>query len=416
MSQEETNLKSNDTSIIESKSELYRKIREQISYYFSDANLRYDKYLKKLINVIGFDDPTDGQLSGTTCISLSLFLNFNKIAKLTTKEQDLVDAFIEVPPPHTINNIRLIFNETERTIGRLDPFPAPNNNKEDVNARTIYVEGFDVQDSNCFQTLKELFEKFGLVLSVRTPRFNHNQRLMGFAFIEFNDKQSAERALCELNITNKEEFRILSKAMWTDYRNRYLRLQKESSNRRYGPLPPYEDPDVLQDLADSFNLMKPIFLPSTLTDSSDTHDNHQQKAEKSKSIETEINVEGRIVRLELHSTNAMSIGDPKSLRKQLRTLIESSSVAPSYEQIAYIDIPSNSLHFNSDGSVIQSVYIRTHTKEAANSLNHNDFRTVLNQTFHSTVVVNEIQIMELKQANDYWQSVMAGSKKRFKKS
>ena len=72
------------------KRELYRKIREQIYYYFSDSNLRHDKFMRKLTGVDSNQTTNDFDLNdsanvvleeepGTKPIQLNVFLKFNKI-------------------------------------------------------------------------------------------------------------------------------------------------------------------------------------------------------------------------------------------------------------------------------------------------------------------------------------------------
>ena len=145
---------------------------------------------KQVINNQSTDNSKDCHLSGTTPVPLNVFLKFNKIAKLIVEEKDLIDAFTYNSEWTAFNTV-LSYDKENCTISRCDPYICSNNQS---NERVVYVEKFDLNNQEIFEWLKTVFEDFGSILSIRTPRYKHSNELMGFAFIEFSEKASVEMA------------------------------------------------------------------------------------------------------------------------------------------------------------------------------------------------------------------------------
>lgn len=259
--------------------------KHQIAYYFSDANLRHDRFMRTLAGVdeestiqnnnnkheqksrtkkdekdqtskevtwadgnnqndcqqnvpskgvtqIGPPQPetrSADHLSGCRPVPCSAFLAFNKIASLVGKnapgsgkeDEDIYRAFL-YEQEWTAFGTALLFDAKNRTISRREPFYLGG--ESEVTDRVLYVEGFNVaeeqtsgeenedtgnkNDEDIFEQLKATFEEHGTVLSIRTPRFRASRQLMGFAFIEFAEKEAVEKAVKYFKKVKKEEEKV----------------------------------------------------------------------------------------------------------------------------------------------------------------------------------------------------------------
>lgn len=163
------------------KKALFAKIREQMEFYFSDANLHKDRFLKKSIEAT-----SDGY------ISLEVFLQCNKIKVLTNDAGVIADAID--------NKSQLLQINPERThVRRVTPIKEPVN----VDERTVYVECLPHDADH--QWVKRLFSACGKVVYVSLPRYPSTGDLKGFGFVEFETVEGAEAACKELNNPPAEE-------------------------------------------------------------------------------------------------------------------------------------------------------------------------------------------------------------------
>lgn len=440
------------------KRELYRKIREQIYYYFSDSNLRHDKFMRKLTGVDSNQTTNDFDLNdsanvvleeepGTKPIQLNVFLKFNKIIELTTDEQDLFNAF-KYDVNDSLNNNQLVFDENGRKLYRREPYYLNN----EANDRTIYIEGFCTDSKDIFADIRNLFEKFGNILSIRTPRYRQSKQLMGFAFVEFSEANSVEKACKYFETPNREnnqtenvsqitptaendnaksdskysddtnnsncdvvqqsknnekliQLRVLSKSQWNQLKNRYLKLQKKASTIYRKQQAQYRHD--CEQIRQSFQLkLKPNenkankrkldSIPETVTNSIKNLSNH-------------------IVEIEFHIHNPELSSD--IIRKTLRTLFEQNNVNeqfPNIKDIAYIDVPNGNMKFFDDGSFIQTCYIRTHTLNTATLLTHSSNYLIEHLPIKG-FCVNRIMILNETQVTQYWQMINCAKKNKNKR-
>ncbi|KAH3869873.1 la-related protein 7-like [Dreissena polymorpha] len=154
---------------------VYSNIRNQMEFYFSDANLRKDRFLKKAI-----DATSDGY------IALETFLTFNKIKTLTEEVHVLAEAI------H--NKSQMLQVNAEKThVKRTTPIQCDVN----VDDRTVYVECLPHNVDH--EWVRKVFSACGKVAYVSLPRYNSTGDLKGFAFIEFETTEGAEMACKELN-------------------------------------------------------------------------------------------------------------------------------------------------------------------------------------------------------------------------
>ncbi|XP_054719759.1 la-related protein 7-like [Uloborus diversus] len=148
---------------------LYSKIRTQMEFYFSDSNLVRDKFLQELIS----QDPNG-------YVELDLFRNFNKI-KALTDDITLITSAVS-------RSDMLQLSEDQKKIKRVTSI-SPS---KDFDACTIYVERLPSYADQ--KWVKDVFEHFGHVDYVNVPQYKISHKIKGFAFVEFQDSESVQRA------------------------------------------------------------------------------------------------------------------------------------------------------------------------------------------------------------------------------
>ncbi|XP_076249186.1 la related protein 7 [Calliopsis andreniformis] len=150
------------------KKALNAAILKQMEFYFSDANLSKDRFLSNLIK----DDPY---------VDLSVFLRFNKIRDLTSDVNRINKAL-------QASEI-LSLSEDGTKVCRTTPVE-PKKNADDC---TIYVQNLPPDADH--EILSSLFSQYGPVVYVSVPRYKHNRKIKGFAFIEFDTPESARKCM-----------------------------------------------------------------------------------------------------------------------------------------------------------------------------------------------------------------------------
>ena len=119
---------------------LYKQMREQMEFYFSDSNLSKDRFINQ--EIVKSQDGCKKQaflLADDLCfhvffsfildIDLDLFLKFNKIRTLTSEVHTLAKSLKR--------STFLELNEEHTKVKRCVPYVEPNQN--DVDKRTVYV-------------------------------------------------------------------------------------------------------------------------------------------------------------------------------------------------------------------------------------------------------------------------------------
>lgn len=130
-----------DVCSSQSKKEVRSQLREQMEFYFSDANLTKDRFLKKEIEnasdgcllrfrtFLSIILLTTNDLIRLKDIPLSLFLKFNKIRSLTTDLKLIAKALK--------HSQVLELNDDQTMLRRRITFVEPSQTK--IDKRTIYV-------------------------------------------------------------------------------------------------------------------------------------------------------------------------------------------------------------------------------------------------------------------------------------
>ena len=150
------------------------QIREQMEFYFGDANLSKDRFLKRLMD----EDPDN-------YVPIEVFLNFNKMRAITEDVKLIAKA---------LSTSQLVQVNADGTkVKRSTPVVV----RENVDECTVYVEGLPACADHDW--VKNHFMKFGEVLYVSLPKYKSTGDIKGFAFVEFDTEESAARACENLN-------------------------------------------------------------------------------------------------------------------------------------------------------------------------------------------------------------------------
>ncbi|KAL9648669.1 hypothetical protein ABK040_016298 [Willaertia magna] len=190
-----------------SSSDLDRKIREQVEFYFSDSNLPKDKFLRSLVanNPEGY-------------VELKTIASFNRMKSLTTDMEVIVNA---------IKKSSMLEVDSEgKLVRRVTTLPDTDTSGN----RTLHVKGLptDEQLAN-IDTVKDFFNKFGQVTCVRLRREKGGQP-KGSAFVEFDSESVVNDLASKTDIKFNESD---EKPLLLETKNQHLeRKKKEREEKR----------------------------------------------------------------------------------------------------------------------------------------------------------------------------------------
>ncbi|NXT81366.1 LARP7 protein, partial [Zapornia atra] len=150
-------------------------IAKQVDFWFGDVNLHKDRFLREQI-----EKSRDGY------VDISLLVSFNKMKKLTTDGKLIARA---------VKSSSVVELDLEGTrIRRRQPL---GEQPKDVDSRTVYVELLPKNVNHSW--IERVFGKCGNVVYVSIPRYKSSGDPKGFAFVEFETKEQAEKAIEFLN-------------------------------------------------------------------------------------------------------------------------------------------------------------------------------------------------------------------------
>ncbi|XP_016153255.1 PREDICTED: la-related protein 7 isoform X3 [Ficedula albicollis] len=150
-------------------------IAKQVDFWFGDVNLHKDRFLREQI-----EKSRDGY------VDISLLVSFNKMKKLTTDGKLIARA---------VKSSSVVELDLEGTrIRRRQPL---GERPKDVDSRTVYVELLPKNVNHSW--IERVFGKCGNVVYVSIPRYRSTGDPKGFAFVEFETKEQAEKAIEFLN-------------------------------------------------------------------------------------------------------------------------------------------------------------------------------------------------------------------------
>eukprot|EP00007_Cunea_sp_BSH-02190019_P006498 CAMPEP_0174240878 /NCGR_PEP_ID=MMETSP0417-20130205/20985_1 /TAXON_ID=242541 /ORGANISM="Mayorella sp, Strain BSH-02190019" /LENGTH=462 /DNA_ID=CAMNT_0015320043 /DNA_START=31 /DNA_END=1419 /DNA_ORIENTATION=+ len=186
--------------------EKLKEISELLQFYFGDANLTRDGFLRNRIT-----SSSDGW------VDLDLLLTFNKLRSLTTLAEEVASAVLAFPSE------LIELSEDHTKIHRRVSLPS----SDDSTDRSVYVCSVP-SDMTQFQ-LREWFSTCGKVLFVSLPLDKATGRVRGFAFVEFETVEAAQKAVETMH--RQKEFKkigVIPKAKWLEQR-------KERNARSHPP-------------------------------------------------------------------------------------------------------------------------------------------------------------------------------------
>ncbi|KAL2078969.1 hypothetical protein ACEWY4_024713 [Coilia grayii] len=155
--------------------QLLADVKKQVEFWFGDANLHKDRFLKQQIN-----ESRDGY------VDISVLTTFNKMKKLTTDVKLIARA---------LKNSSMVEVNLEGTrIRRKHPLGA---DPKDVDKRTVYVELLPKAVTHAW--VERVFSQCGTILYISIPRYKSTGQSKRFAFVEFETVEQAQKAIELLN-------------------------------------------------------------------------------------------------------------------------------------------------------------------------------------------------------------------------
>ncbi|XP_036407210.1 la-related protein 7 isoform X1 [Megalops cyprinoides] len=155
--------------------QLLADVKKQVEFWFGDVNLHKDRFLRQLI-----EQSRDGY------IDISVLTTFNRMKKMTTDVKLIARA---------LKNSSVVEVNLEGTkVRRQHPLgEGPKN----VDERTVYVELLPKNVTHSW--IERVFSKCGTVVYTSVPRYKSTGQPKGFAFIEFETGEQAQKAIEMLN-------------------------------------------------------------------------------------------------------------------------------------------------------------------------------------------------------------------------
>ncbi|XP_066239891.1 la-related protein 7 isoform X1 [Saccopteryx leptura] len=150
-------------------------ITKQVDFWFGDANLHKDRFLREQI-----EKSRDGY------VDISLLVSFNKMKKLTTDAKLIARA---------LKSSAVVELDLEGTrVRRKQPL---GERPKDEDERTVYVELLPKNVNHSW--IERVFGKCGNVVYISIPHYKSTGDPKGFAFVEFETKEQAAKAIEFLN-------------------------------------------------------------------------------------------------------------------------------------------------------------------------------------------------------------------------
>uniref|UniRef100_A0A674BRY7 La-related protein 7 n=1 Tax=Salmo trutta TaxID=8032 RepID=A0A674BRY7_SALTR len=155
--------------------QLLADVKKQVDFWFGDVNLHKDRFLRRLV-----EESRDGY------VDISVLTSFNRMKNLTTDCKLIARA---------LKNSSVVEVNLEGTkVRRQHPI---GEDPKDVDNRTVYVELLPKKVTHDW--LERVFTKCGNVVYVSVPRYKTTGHSKGFAFIEFETEEEAQKAIEMLN-------------------------------------------------------------------------------------------------------------------------------------------------------------------------------------------------------------------------
>jgi len=179
------------------------KILHQLEFYFSDSNLRTDKFLKTCIY-----STQEGY------VDIEVLLKFNKMRTLCNGDLKTLVSVAQ-------KSQQLVLSEDHTKIKRKAPIPEKFDN---FSTRTIYVD--NLPKNSTIESLQAIFNKSGKINIINIPKDKESKQIKGFAFVEYNTLEQAKKAILDFNgvtIADCEQpLYVITKKEWSEMKRQYL--------------------------------------------------------------------------------------------------------------------------------------------------------------------------------------------------
>lgn len=212
----EAEVEVDDSEILAKLSQLERDVIKQLEYYFSEANLRRDKFMNQKIS-----ENEDGW------VELSVMLTFNRLKTITTESNVIVEALDK--SPHGIVQV----SEDKLKVRRHPDNPLPEFNearRKETQARTAYAKGFPLES-----TLSEIIDffhsNFKQVEQVVMRKYFDREKskkylFKGSVFVTFGKPELAEE------FVNQADLKYKDKVLLRYMQQKYFEVKKQEVEER----------------------------------------------------------------------------------------------------------------------------------------------------------------------------------------
>ena len=198
-----------------------KKIGDRILFFFSNANLRSDRYMKNQMK--SRKDHT---------IEIKNLLRFKTIQTITQSSDEIAEA----AEKYASDLVRL--NESRDAIGRKDEFDF-NIDVAKINALTLFVDNLPIiqeGDRTKYDTkipdIVSFFKRFGKVTLVRLRYDKGTKKAAGSAFVEFDTEENMQKALAANDEPLKMktfELKLQSMVSWIEAKEKKTDSNKKRS-------------------------------------------------------------------------------------------------------------------------------------------------------------------------------------------
>lgn len=216
--------------------EVMKAVTERIKFFFSNANLRGDKFMQKMM----LDDE---ETSFSKPLSADTLLKFNSVKQHT----DSVDVLLEAA--QSLGADFLTVDMTEKTLKRTTPML--KSQMDDNIPLSVMVENLKVENDRFVNTIKDIeqaFEPFGKIAMVRFRwgKNRHTKKTFarGNCMVEWEEKESQEKAMAKIGTVDDKEpseslelagnkLKVIPLRSWIDT----MKAEKEKRNAENGDNP-----------------------------------------------------------------------------------------------------------------------------------------------------------------------------------
>ena len=185
-------------------------LRDQLAFYFSDANLRKDRFLLRLTGP-----------RGTGEVRVQELMGFNRVQALVGDDQEAVCAALRL-----ISEVEVADDGVH--VWRVRELPL----SDDSDDRTVYIEPLSARTDR--EAVQRTFAQFGTVTYISLPRLPSGD-VKGFAFVEFELPDAAVAAAtaafkdssAAALVDGAGPLRVMHKRAWTAMKAEYKRALEE---------------------------------------------------------------------------------------------------------------------------------------------------------------------------------------------